>query len=609
MTFSQTGLKPEVLQALEGLGFTEPTPIQAQAIPALLEEGPKDLLALAQTGTGKTAAFGLPVIHYAKPELPRVQTLILSPTRELALQIARDLERFSLNIPGLSVAAIYGGAGIVAQIRALRAGAQIVVGTPGRVIDLMGRGALDVSALEFLVLDEADEMLNMGFKDDLDVILGQTPASRTTLLFSATMPNDIARIAATYMKDPQTIKTGQEGASKGLKGAETVRHEYMVARARDRYAALRRFLDFHPDIYGIVFCRTKRETQEVCDHLVRDGYDAESLHGDHSQIQRDQTMARFRSGRLQILAATDVAARGLDVNELTHVINYQLPDDPETYVHRSGRTGRAGKDGVCVSIIHSKEFGRLRAIERGMGRPIMRIPIPVGKDIIVARMDAMVESLAKPLEISPDIELMLSDFESRLESLDRRTLIARLAQEELGRLQHHYADSEDLNVQEGDSKARGRNQRGSSDRTSRGRRGDRPFESPRENRNSTFQGFTMPLGAADGLTPARIIGILNNCFPQDRVEVGKIRISNGSSYLEVDQQFARDLPKAMATMQIQGQPILVQKTSSDQSGAKQPRRSKKQKSWNDRPYPSKGRKSAKPGRKDSFNMNREQRAG
>ena len=362
MNFSELGLVPQVLQAITELGYENPTPIQEQAIPVLMT-GNSDLVALAQTGTGKTAAFGLPLVSLLDFQSRDTQALILCPTRELCMQITRDLQGFSKFSKGAHVVSIYGGASIEGQIREVRRGPQVIVGTPGRMVDMIERGIIDLSLIQFVVLDEADEMLTMGFKDDLDLILSKTPDEKSTWLFSATMPNEVMRIAGEYMKDPAEITVGTRNS-----GNENIEHIYYIVHSKDRYAALKRIADVNPDIFAIVFCRTKAETQTVADQLIKDGYNADALHGDLSQAQRDFVMKRYRSRSLQMLVATDVAARGIDVNDVTHVINYQLPDEAENYNHRSGRTARAGKSGVSIAIIHMKEQHKIREIEKKINR-------------------------------------------------------------------------------------------------------------------------------------------------------------------------------------------------------------------------------------------------
>ncbi len=365
--FKEMGLSDEIQSAVEELGFEQPTPIQEKVIPFILENE-QDMVALAQTGTGKTAAFGLPIIQQIDTDQRSIQTLILSPTRELAMQIANDLKKYSKNIKKLKIAVVYGGSDIRAQISEIERGAQIVVGTPGRTLDLIKRRKLRVNEIRWVVLDEADEMLSMGFKDDLDAILENSPDEKQTLLFSATMPREIVAISKKYMTDIFEISAGRKNM-----GAENVEHHYYLVHAKDRYMALKRVADINPNVYGIIFCRTRAETKDIADKLMQDGYNADALHGDLSQAQRDHVMGRFRGKHLQMLVATDVAARGLDVNDLTHVINYNLPDDPEIYIHRSGRTGRAGKKGISVVLIHMREKGKLKQVERAVNKKFTNV--------------------------------------------------------------------------------------------------------------------------------------------------------------------------------------------------------------------------------------------
>ena len=406
MTFLETGLNKNIQKAIADLGFETPTPIQQEAIPYLLENE-TDLIALAQTGTGKTAAFGLPVLHKIEVDRKLPQAIILCPTRELCLQITRDIETYSKYIKGAKTTAVYGGASIVPQMKSLKSGTQIVVGTPGRVIDLINRKALRLQDIEFVVLDEADEMLNMGFKDDLDTILAETPKEKQTLLFSATMPKEVMKISRDYMFSPKTIEVASRN-----EGAKDVEHHYYMVNARDRYKALRRICDVNPDIYGIVFCRTRRETADIADKLMQDGYNADAIHGELSQAQRDHVMGRFRQKKLQILVATDVAARGIDINDLTHVINYNLPDDNEIYVHRSGRTGRAGKKGISIIIAHSREGRKLKDIERMIKRQLILQKVPNGDEICQIQLMKLVDKVVAT-EINHQIEKYLPSIEEK----------------------------------------------------------------------------------------------------------------------------------------------------------------------------------------------------
>ena len=370
MKFSETGLNKELLKSVNSLGFEVPTPIQEQVIPYLLNEK-RDLVALAQTGTGKTASFGLPILQKIEVKKVQPQTIILSPTRELCIQITKDIKSYATYLKKINITAVYGGANIQTQIKSLKQGSQIVVGTPGRVIDLIKRKVLKLQSIKYVVLDEADEMLNMGFKDDLDIILSSTPSVKQSLLFSATMPKEVLRISKNYMSNPKKIEVAKRN-----QGADNVEHFYYMVNARDKYQALRRICDINPEIYGIVFCRTRRETKEIADKLMQDKYNADALHGDLSQAQRDHVMNRFRKRHLQVLVATDVAARGIDINELSHVINYNLPDDNEVYIHRSGRTGRAGNKGVSLIIAHSREGRKIKAIEKMINKELILKQVP-----------------------------------------------------------------------------------------------------------------------------------------------------------------------------------------------------------------------------------------
>jgi ATP-dependent RNA helicase DeaD len=387
LTFKELGLSPNLLKGIDALGFTNPTPIQEKIIPMFFETK-NDIVGLAQTGTGKTAAFGLPIIEQIDVKDKSVQALILSPTRELCIQIAKDLDNFSKHVNGLEVVPVYGGASIDTQVRALKRGAQIVVATPGRMLDLIKRKAANLSNINTVVLDEADEMLNMGFRDELDGILEQTSNSKRTLLFSATMPKEVARIAKNYMNNPTQITVGKQNA-----GADNVHHVYYQVHAHNRYKALKRIADINPDIYGLVFCRTRMETKEVADKLIKDGYNADALHGDLSQAQRDHVMKRFRERTLQMLVATDVAARGIDVTEISHVINYNLPEDNEIYTHRSGRTGRAGKSGVSIAIVNYREINRIPQIEKLIQKSFEKLLVPSGEEICEKQLFKLIDKM------------------------------------------------------------------------------------------------------------------------------------------------------------------------------------------------------------------------
>jgi ATP-dependent RNA helicase DeaD len=439
MNFELLGLSKSVLRAIAELGFETPTPIQEQAIPVMLG-GNQDVVALAQTGTGKTAAFGLPLIDLIDFNQRHTQALILAPTRELCMQITRDLQNFSKHMGGAHVVAIYGGASIEGQIREMRKGPQIVAATPGRLVDMIERGVVDLTRIEFVVLDEADEMLTMGFKDDLDLILSQTPDEKNTWLFSATMPSEVQRIAKNYMNEPFEVTVGQRNS-----GNENIEHLYYVVHAKDRYLALKRIADYNPDIFAIVFCRTKAETQQVADMLIKDGYNADALHGDLSQAQRDFVMKRYRSRSLQMLVATDVAARGIDVNDVTHVINYNLPDEIESYTHRSGRTARAGKTGVSIAIIHSKELHKIREIEKIIKRKFTQAQIPTGFDVCEQQLMALVKRIHNVEVDEKTVERYLPQVFDELQELSRENIIKRFVSIEFNRFAEYYRNAPDLN--------------------------------------------------------------------------------------------------------------------------------------------------------------------
>lgn len=515
IAFEDTGLSQELLDAVKNLGFENPTPIQEKAIPQLLSSS-QDLLAFAQTGTGKTGAFGLPVVQLTDVSNKTPQTLILCPTRELCLQITGDLKDFSKYVKGMSVVAVYGGASIDQQIRALKKGAQIVVGTPGRVKDLIKRKRLDLSHVNRVVLDEADEMLSMGFKDDLDIILGKTQDTRQTVLFSATMSKVMEKVTKQYLDDPVKI-----AVAKTNKAAENVKHFYYQVHARDKYELLKRLADINPDIYGIVFCRTRRETREIANKLMQDGYNADAIHGDLSQAQRDEVMGRFRKRHLQILVATDVAARGLDVNDLTHIINYHLPDDDEVYVHRSGRTGRAGKSGISIAIIHTRERNKLRDIERKSGINFRENQAPGGKDVCRKQLFALIDKIKNVEVDESQIEPFLPDIYQKLESLNREELIQHFVSAEFNRFLAYYKNARDLNVMKRDRK------------------------SPRERRKNSFTRLFVNVGFKNGLNPHRLIGVINESLDSSSAEIGKIEIMKNFTFFEIEDEAANALIKAL----------------------------------------------------------------
>jgi ATP-dependent RNA helicase DeaD len=545
MLFDEMGLSKEILMGIQELGYETPTPIQEKVIPILINET-CDVVGLAQTGTGKTAAFGLPLLEQINLDDNFPQMLVLSPTRELCLQITRDLENYSKFLSGMNIVPVYGGAPIDKQINSLRRGAHIVVATPGRVHDLVRRKKVDLSKINSLVLDEADEMLKMGFREDVDAILADTPREKKTLLFSATMSNEISAIARNYMNEPVEITVGVKNAS-----AESVSHIYHMVHAKDRYAALKRVVDYYPEIYGIVFCRTRQETKEVAAALMKDGYNAEALHGDLTQAQRDYVMQKFRDRNLSILVATDVAARGLDVTDLTHVINYNLPDDVENYTHRSGRTGRAGKEGTSVSIIHMKEMGKVREIERVIHKKFELKNVPGGKEICERQLFSMVnkmhESEVNHEQINPFMDVVYDIFKD----LSREELIKRFVSVEFNRFLNYYKDATDLSVEvksmrnsRGDRDDRGdrrnRSDRGDrNDGRERSSRGDRDGfrdndDRRRQRGNKPMSRIIFNIGKGKDLSKKDVIELLISAAGRKDLDIGQIEIFKRASSVELD---------------------------------------------------------------------------
>lgn len=547
MTFEQTGLKPELLSAISEMGFQQPTPIQEKTIPHLIQND-NDLVALAQTGTGKTAAFGLPLLHNVDLDSRAVQALVLCPTRELCLQISRDLESFSKYLKGFRNIAVYGGADISKQIRELRAGGQIVVGTPGRVNDLLRRKVLDVSQIRWLVLDEADEMLTMGFKEEMDTILENTPSTKQTLLFSATMPAEIADMSSKYLNNPEELSVGKRN-----QGSDNVQHHYYVVHAKDKYATLKRIADNYPNCYAIVFCRTRQETREVAEQFMADGYNADALHGDLSQAQRDQVMSRFRSKNLQMLVATDVAARGLDVNELTHVINYSLPDDPEVYIHRSGRTGRAGKSGISVSIVHMRETGKLRQIEQFSHKRFDRKMVPGGEEICEVQLMHLIDKVVQVDVDDERIDPYMHAIKEKFGDLSADEILKRFVSVEFNQFLAYYKDAVDLNVKE--KEPRGRELRDGRDgRDGRGGRGGERVN---------FSRMFINAGKKQNLNASRLLGIINDNLRKKNIEIGKIDIQRKFSFFEIDSRYEADLIKAMSNASVDGMSVKVDRVSGE----------------------------------------------
>lgn len=539
-SFNDLGLKPELLEAVEILGFTEPTEVQKSAIPTILASQ-RDLIALAQTGTGKTGAFGLPAIQQVNEQLDTVQVLVLSPTRELAIQIAKDLKAFAKKVKGLKTVAVYGGANISSQIRALENGCQVVIGTPGRMLDLIRRKKLDVRNVRTLVLDEADEMLNMGFQDDLDAILKDTPQEKQTLLFSATMPNQIARMASKYMNNPEEIEVGERNS-----GAKNVEHHYYMVQAKDRFEALKRIVDMNPEVYGIVFCRTRRETAEIASKLNKDGYEVDLLNGDLSQSQRDDVMNRFRTKELQLLVATDVAARGLDVNNLSHVINYNLPDDLEVYIHRSGRTGRAGNSGISISIVHTREGRSINSLEKMSGKQFIKKELPSGEEICAIRMLDLIDNVKETKVNEEQMAKFLPQAMEKLADMEREDLIKHFLSVEFNQFLEYYKNASDLNAQ---SRDKGRNN-SRNDRSNRGSKGSRG--------NSSYDRFFINIGRRDGLNPARLMGILNDEMNGRKPDFGNIDIQSNFSFFEVEKGFENNLVHGTKGTKFEGREISVE---------------------------------------------------
>jgi len=597
LTFKETGIREELLKAVEEMGFEQPTPIQEKTIPALLHAG-GDMIALAQTGTGKTAAFGLPLIHLANMESKKVEALVLCPTRELCIQITKDLDNYSKYLKGFRSTAVYGGADISKQIRALKDGCQIVVGTPGRAIDLINRKVLKINDIKWLVLDEADEMLNMGFKEDLETIMAETPKEKQTLLFSATMPKEISSMARKYMNNPEEISVGKKNS-----GAENVQHEYYMVHAKDRYAALKRIVDINPNIYGIVFCRTRQETKEVAEKLIADGYDADSLHGDLSQQQRDHVMNRFRLRHLQILVATDVAARGLDVTDLTHIINFNLPDELEVYIHRSGRTGRASKNGTSIAIVHTRENRKIQELERIIGKKFTKKPVPLGKDICEKQLFNLIDKFEN-IEVDENrIEQYLPVIYKKLEWLDRENLIKRLVSLEFNRFLEYYKNAPDLNVYQSDRDIYKEESRGYSRDGRRGRtrddfqegrrsrskdhsRDERPrrinddFQETGDRGKAQFSRFFINVGSRDSMNPGRMISLINEQTRKRNIEIGKIDILKSFSFFEVDSRHEKDIINSFSNSEYNNIPLQVEISKPD---------TKKQ-DWNELPQKKKGKK-------------------
>ncbi len=585
-TFEEAGLEAGLLKAVQELGFDTPTPIQEKTIPQLLSSK-KNIIALAQTGTGKTAAFGLPSIQLSNLNDRNTQTIVLCPTRELCLQINKDMNDYAKFTPGIRITAIYGGAPIQPQIKALGKGAHIVIGTPGRTMDLINRKKLVLDKVARVVLDEADEMLSMGFKEDLDAILAETPKDKQTLLFSATMSKAIRSITRKYMDDAVELS-----AARVNMGADNVSHYYYMVQARDRYEVLKRIADMHPEIYGIVFCRTRRETKEIANKLMQDGYNADALHGDLSQAQRDEVMGRFRKNQLQLLVATDVAARGLDVNDLTHIINYNLPDDNEVYVHRSGRTGRAGKSGQSIVIVHSRETGKIRAIEKKFKINFTRLLVPSGSDICNKQLLALIDKIEKVNVNEQQIEPFLPVIYDKLKSMSKEDVIKHFVSTEFNRFFEYYKNARDINISEhkradkykrnerNDRRDRNdrRNRNNSRDRIDRDDRNERNSFRDRDKRSDiALTRLFINVGSKNKLVPLRLIGLINEALRSGNAEIGKIEIMKTFSFFEIESSMESKLIASLNGMDFEGIPLQVEISKEKPAGAAYPKRNKSKK--------------------------------
>lgn len=569
MTFEELGVCEEIRQAIDELGFVQPMPVQEAVIPYLLE-GDNDVIALAQTGTGKTAAFGIPLLQRiaqekremgetaerAMAKLP--MAVVLSPTRELCLQIADDLNSFAKYIDGVHIVAVYGGAPIDSQIRALKKGAQVIVATPGRLIDLINRKVAKMDCVKSVVLDEADEMLNMGFSESINAIFESIPDDRKTLLFSATMSREIESIAKSYLKKHEEIVVGSRN-----EGAENVNHVYYMVNAKDKYLALKRIVDFYPKIYAIVFCRTKIETQEVADLLIRDGYNAESLHGDLSQQQRDLTMQKFRKHLTQLLIATDVAARGLDVDDLTHVINYGMPDDIESYTHRSGRTGRAGKQGTSIAIIHSRERHKIKSVEKQIGKLFVEGEIPSSAEICKKQLYKVMDQIVKTDVDDEQIKPFMQDINRYFEYIDKDELIKKIVTREFGRFMEYYANAPEIEKVTSKSKDKGQKQGG---------------RQKREYNNENMASLRINLGKRHGFYPGEVMQMLNRRM-SGRQEVGHIELKDNYVIIDVPSDDAGKVQHALNGTSYHGKPVVC----TVQKGKSEERRGKKQSSTNVNP--------------------------
>jgi ATP-dependent RNA helicase DeaD len=560
VTFETLGVVPEIIKAITEMGFAAPMPVQEEVIPFLL--GNKgDIIALAQTGTGKTAAYGLPALQQTDPALRRPQTLILCPTRELCLQIASDLNDYSKYLNNLLVLPVYGGSSIESQIRTLSKGVHVIVATPGRLLDLMNRGVANLSTVKNVILDEADEMLSMGFSESIEQILSEVPVERNMLLFSATMPREIERIAGRYMQSPHQVVIGAKN-----QGNENIRHIYFVVHAKDKYLALKRLVDYYPNIYGLIFCRTRRETQEIADKLIQDGYNADSLHGELTQAARDYVMQKFRNRNLQLLVATDVAARGLDVNDLTHVVHYGLPDEPEAYTHRSGRTARAGKTGISLSLCHTKEKGKLQRIMQSANSKFEKGTIPDSKTICEKQLFNFADRLEKVKVDENEIASLMPSIFRKLDWLEKEDVIKRIISLEFNRLIDYYREAGEIEAvsdTKGSARDSGKGQGGSKSE-SKGKKGRGENKGKGEHRKLTddqpengMKILKINFGRKDGLNPAKLIELVNLCVKGKRVEIGRIDPHDDFTLFEVGKDVAGRVSDTMNRFEVDGKDVII----------------------------------------------------
>jgi len=536
LTFEQTGIRKELLNAIADLGFTIPMPIQEQVIPAIINTD-TDIIGLSQTGSGKTAAYGLPVLNSLNESLYSPQILVLSPTRELCIQITKDFVDYAKYMKKVVITPVYGGAAIDVQIRALKSGSHVVVATPGRMNDLIRRKRINLENITTLILDEADEMLNMGFKEELNYILDVLPKKRRTLLFSATMPKEVAKIASKYMVNAKEILVGNKNS-----GADSVQHHYYVVRAPDRYIALKRIVDYYPAIYGIIFCRTRSETKEVAEKLMKDGYNADALHGDLSQVQREYTMQRFRLRNLQMLVATDVAARGLDVENLTHVINYNLPDDEEIYIHRSGRTGRAGKKGISITISNIREKSRIDRLSKITKQKFEYKDVPKGEEICEKQLYNLINRMENVEVNKEQIDDFLPVVFKKLEWLTREELITRFVSVEFNRFLKYYKDAQDINVGGGNS--------GNKDYS-------KGAAAPKRQKNESLVLFKINLGQIEDLSPPKLIGLINDATFTRDITIGKVNINRSITLFEADKNYTDLLLSSFKNIKYEGRTVVL----------------------------------------------------